>query len=63
VDRRFVCKDCGTKWFIPGHRVAEPDLAECDACGGPLEMFAGRPAGGDGHVPSSGEDEGQGGWT
>jgi len=43
--------------------VAEPDLTECDACGGPLEMFAGRPAGGDGHVPSSGEDEGQGGWT
>lgn len=56
-----MCQDCGTKWFIPAHRVAEPDLTECDACGGTLEMFAGH-AGGDGSVSPPGEDEGQG-WT
>jgi hypothetical protein len=57
-----VCQDCGTKWFIPGHRVTEPDLTECGACGGALEMFAGH-AGGDGQLPSPGEHEAQGGWT
>ena len=56
-----MCQDCGTKWFIPGHRMDEPDLTECGACGGPLEMFAGHP-GGDGHLPSA-EDEGRSGWT
>lgn len=58
-----MCQDCGIKWFIPGHRVAEPDLTECGACGGSLKMFAGHPGGGDGHVSPPGEDEGQAGWT
>lgn len=39
MDRRFVCQDCGTKWFIHEHRVAEPDLTECGRCGGPLVRF------------------------
>lgn len=58
-----MCQDCGTKWFIPGHRVTEPDLSECDACGGRLEMFAGHRAGGDGHHPLPDGDEEKGGWT
>jgi len=61
VDRRFVCQDCGTKWFIPGHRPAAPDLTECGACGGALEMFAGQP-GGDGQHPPVAEGE-ERGWT
>jgi predicted nucleic acid-binding Zn ribbon protein len=43
-----MCQDCGTKWFIPEHRVSEPDLTECDACGGPLAKLAGYP-GNDGY--------------
>jgi hypothetical protein len=39
VDRRFVCTDCGTKWFIHEHRSEEPDLTDCLACGGPLAKF------------------------
>jgi hypothetical protein len=40
VDRRFVCQQCGTKWFIHAHRHDEPDLTECGSCGGPLMRFA-----------------------
>jgi len=58
-----MCQDCGTKWFIPSHRVSEPDLTECGACGGSLEMFAGPRPGADGELPPPGEDEAQGGWT
>jgi hypothetical protein len=39
MDRRFICHDCGTKWFIHEHRVDEPDLTECGRCGGPLGRF------------------------
>ena len=56
-----MCQDCGTKWFIPSHRVSEPGLTECGACGGSLEMFAGPRAGADGEPPP--EDEAQSGWT
>jgi hypothetical protein len=61
VDRRFMCQDCGTKWFIPEHRVSEPDLTECDACGGPLAKLAGYP-GNDGYDsrPGTGADESEG---
>jgi hypothetical protein len=49
MDRRFVCRDCGTKWFLPEHRSTEPDLTECGSCGGPLDRFheglEGRPPG------------------
>ena len=57
-----MCQDCGTKWFIPSHRVSEPDLTECGACGGSLEMFAGPRGGADGELPPP-EDEAQSGWT
>ena len=40
VDRRFVCRECGTKWFIHEHLVDEPDLVECGRCGGRLVKFA-----------------------
>ena len=39
MDRRFMCQDCRTKWFIPEHRSTEPDLTECGRCGGPLVRF------------------------
>jgi hypothetical protein len=39
MDRRFICRDCGTKWFIHEHRTSEPDLTECARCGGPLPRF------------------------
>ena len=39
MDRRFVCQDCGTKWFIHEHRTSEPDLTDCARCGGPLVRF------------------------
>jgi hypothetical protein len=39
MDRRFICHECGTKWFIHEHRVSEPDLTECGRCGGPLVRF------------------------
>ena len=39
MDRRFVCQDCGTKWFIHEHRTTEPDLTECARCAGPLVRF------------------------
>ena len=43
MDRRFVCRECGTKWFIHEHRTDEPDLDECARCGGVLEHFEGGP--------------------
>jgi predicted nucleic acid-binding Zn ribbon protein len=39
MDRRFVCEDCGTKWFIHEDLTDEPDLTECGRCGGPLVRF------------------------
>jgi hypothetical protein len=39
MDRRFVCQDCGTKWFIHEDRIDEPDLTECGRCGGSLVAF------------------------
>jgi predicted nucleic acid-binding Zn ribbon protein len=39
VDRRFICLDCGTKWFIHEHLEEDPDLTECGGCGGPLIRF------------------------
>jgi ribosomal protein S27AE len=48
MDRRFICPDCGTKWFIQEHRVSEPDLTDCGRCGGPLVTF----------VSDSGDDYG-----
>jgi predicted nucleic acid-binding Zn ribbon protein len=54
MDRRFICEDCGTKWFIHEHRVSEPDLTECGRCGGPLVRFA-NGSSYDGHGSRSGE--------
>jgi len=48
MDRRFICQDCRTKWFIHEDRAAEPDLTECGRCGGQLVTFDGGAAGGDG---------------
>ena len=45
MDRRFVCQDCGTKWFIHEERSDEPDLVECGRCGGPLVRFVAEPSG------------------
>jgi predicted nucleic acid-binding Zn ribbon protein len=56
MDRRFLCQDCGAKWFIHGHRVAESDLTACGRCGGPLERI-GDASGDDGY----GSDPGEGG--
>ncbi|MBN1528584.1 MAG: hypothetical protein JW895_05955 [Thermoleophilaceae bacterium] len=53
MDRRFVCTDCGTKWFIHEHRVEEPDLTECGACGGSLVRFG--PNGSDEAPPEFGD--------
>jgi hypothetical protein len=34
MDRRFICQDCGTKWFVPeGH---EAPVESCARCDGPL---------------------------
>lgn len=56
MDRRFVCQNCGMKWFIHEHRTSEPDLTECGGCGGPLVTFV--DALGDGGYSSRlGEDE------
>ena len=41
--RRFVCQDCGTKWFIHEDRPDLPDLEQCARCGGMLEHFDGGP--------------------
>jgi predicted nucleic acid-binding Zn ribbon protein len=41
MDRRFICTDCGTKWFIHEHRVNEPDLTECGRCGARLIRLLG----------------------
>ena len=55
MDRRFVCQDCGTKWFIHEHRTTEPDLTECGRCGGPLVRFADELNGGE-HASGGDED-------
>ena len=57
MERRFVCQNCGLKWFIPGHRPSEPDLSECEGCGGPLANLANGP----GHegFGSHGDDDGE----
>jgi hypothetical protein len=39
-----MCTECGTKWFIHQHRVEEPDLTECGACGGALARFSDDPS-------------------
>jgi hypothetical protein len=57
MDRRFICDDCGTKWFIHEHRVDEPDLTECGRCGGPLARFAGASGYGYGSVQLEAEPE------
>lgn len=41
MDRRYVCNECGTKWFIPASDRFRPDPSECGACGGQLTTFAG----------------------
>jgi predicted nucleic acid-binding Zn ribbon protein len=46
MDRRFVCRECGTKWFIQEPPPDEPDLTECGRCGGALERLVGPSAGG-----------------
>jgi hypothetical protein len=57
MDRRFVCRECGTKWFIHEHRIEEPDLTECGGCGGSLvKLDATTASGGYGSLP--GEREG-----
>jgi predicted RNA-binding Zn-ribbon protein involved in translation (DUF1610 family) len=33
---RFVCEDCGVKWFAPLMRALDAAPAECAACGGRL---------------------------
>jgi transcription elongation factor Elf1 len=58
MDRRFVCPECGTKWFIHEDRTDEPDLTECGACGGTLVRFAAPPVdGGYGSRPGDGTGE------
>ena len=37
MDRRFICRDCHIKWFIPASRPELDDLTECASCGGELE--------------------------
>lgn len=44
MDRRFLCQDCGTKWFLHEHRTGEPDLTECGRCGGQLVRLVAPPA-------------------
>ena len=39
MELRFICQDCGTKWFVPDNLRADA-LAACEACGGPVEPFA-----------------------
>jgi predicted nucleic acid-binding Zn ribbon protein len=57
MDRRFVCQECGTKWFIHEHRTAEPDLTECGRCGGPLVRFVAGSGGADRYGYGSRPDE------
>lgn len=58
MDRRFLCQDCGAKWFIHGHRAAEPDLTTCGRCSGPLVSFVDASQD-DGYGARSGEDAGE----
>jgi hypothetical protein len=46
IDRRFVCQECGTKWFVPAGAPAHDDPETCAACAGPLAPMAvnGQPA-------------------
>jgi Zn-finger nucleic acid-binding protein len=37
-DQRFICGDCGTKWFVPEGREIAVD--HCPRCEGPLRDFA-----------------------
>jgi len=39
MDRRYICANCGTKWFIPATHSDAPALTACDACHGPLIAF------------------------
>lgn len=39
MDHRYICRDCGTKWFVPAGRDVAID--RCSACGGPLLPFVG----------------------
>ena len=54
MDRRFVCRSCGVKWFVPSSAPASDDPSECSGCGGeldPLEREAGEgPLGWDGAI-------------
>ena len=45
MDRRFVCSECGTKWFIHADAIDQPDLTECGRCGGELEVLVAPSAG------------------
>jgi predicted nucleic acid-binding Zn ribbon protein len=58
MDRRFVCQDCGTKWFIHEDRTDDPDLTECGRCGGPLVRFVAASVGG-GYGSHPGEPTGE----
>ncbi len=39
MDRRFICEDCRTKWFVPSSKPDSDYLTECAACGGALVPF------------------------
>ena len=36
ADKRFICGDCGVKWFVPPTRPPGETPAACGACGGAL---------------------------
>jgi len=40
-DDRFICDECGVKWFVPEPQAAGvADPADCAACGGRLIPLA-----------------------
>jgi DNA-directed RNA polymerase subunit RPC12/RpoP len=39
VDLRYVCGQCGKKWFVRGDRVSVEEALRCGACGRPLTFL------------------------
>ena len=40
MDRRFICIECGMKWFVDASRPLVPDLTVCGGCGGAVVPLA-----------------------
>lgn len=36
MDLRFICENCGVKWFIAASRLGSVELNDCARCGGAL---------------------------